>query len=76
MNITPVKENEISTEDKHKDTLKEYNFFGTDMATWTTNQEGITVIESGSLYGIEDHQYCPEEGDITRSKAIAILSWL
>ncbi len=63
------------TETEKKETLKEYNYFGTDMATWTDNGEGFTIIKEGYIYGIEDHQYNPNEGDITRSRAEAILSW-
>ncbi len=65
----------MTTEEKYKDVFKDYNYFGTDMATWKTNKDGFTIIDSGFIYGIEDHQYNPDEGDITKSRAIAILSW-
>lgn len=56
-------------------TLGDFTHFGTDMATWKNLDNGFTVIDMGFIYGITAEQYNPEEGDITRSRAKAILSY-
>ena len=63
------------TEQEKKDVLGNHTHFGTDMATWKDNGQGFTIIKSGMIYGITKEQYNPGAGDITRSRAKAILSW-
>ena len=63
------------SDEKREEILGGYTHFGTDMATWKTNENGFTIINTGMIYGITEEQYNPDEGDITRSRAKAILSW-
>ena len=63
------------TDERKEEILGDYTHFGTDMATWKTNQDGFTIIDTGFIYGITEEQYDPSEGDIARSRAEAILSW-
>ena len=65
----------MMTEEEKKDTLKDFTHFGTDMATWKLNVNGFAIIKDGFIYGIKESQYNPNEGDITRARAEAILSW-
>ena len=64
------------TDAKKKEILGDFTHFGTDMATWKTGPNGLTVIDTGMIYGITEEQYNPTEGDITRNRAEAILSWV
>ena len=63
------------TNEKKSEILGDFTHFGTDMATWKDNGSGFTVIDTGMIYGITKEQYNPSEGDITRSRAKAILSY-
>lgn len=53
--------------------LSDHEYFGTDMATFNSDSEGV-YITSGYLYGIAEAQYNREYGDITRGRAIAIIT--
>ena len=65
----------MMTEAEKQEVLKDFTHFGTDMATWKSNENGFSVIKTGMIYGIKKSQYNPSEGDITRERAKAILSW-